>query len=37
MNDKKVFSLALAFFMGFVPFLKIDEASLQIPVYSSEY
>ncbi len=37
MNDKKVFALALAYFTGLVPFFKIDETSLQIPVYSKEY
>lgn len=34
MNDKKVFQLALAYFLGYLPFMSITESSLQIPVYS---
>lgn len=34
MNDKVVHSMAIAYFLGFVPFMKFDESFLQIPVYS---
>lgn len=36
MNDKAVMKLGLAYFLGFAPFMKLDEDSLQIPVYSKE-
>lgn len=37
MNDKKVNHLLLAYFTGLIGLLRIDESSLQVPVYSTEY
>lgn len=34
MNDRAVMKLGLAYFLGLAPFMKLNEESLQIPVYS---
>lgn len=36
MNDRTVFKLLFAYMVGLAPFMKLNQNSLQIPVYSQE-
>jgi hypothetical protein len=36
-NDRKAIKLILSYFFGLLPFVKIDEVALQLPLYTEDF
>ena len=37
MNDKAFYNLLLTYFLGLLPYVYIEEATMQVPLYTEEY